>query len=113
MVGNKFTWFRPNGLAASRLDRFLMSSDWCCCWPNGNRFVLERNLSDHCPILFRSKVVDWGPKPFKVLNCWFMDPRFKEFVRKQWEQISIPGPGGYVLKEKLKRLKARLRVWNA
>lgn len=31
--GRKFTWYRPNGLAKSKLDRFLISPDWSSKWP--------------------------------------------------------------------------------
>ncbi|XP_057432258.1 uncharacterized protein LOC130725012 [Lotus japonicus] len=112
LAGKKFTWFSANGQAASRQDRFLLSHDWCCCWPNSNQLVLNRTLSDHCPVLFRVSNLNWGPKPFKVLNCWFSDPRFKDFVAKEWEQISISGASGFVLKEKLKAIKEKLKIWN-
>jgi len=28
VVGRKFTWYRPNGMARSRLDRVLVSEEW-------------------------------------------------------------------------------------
>jgi len=28
MIGGKFTWFRPNGRAKSRINRVLVSKDW-------------------------------------------------------------------------------------
>lgn len=31
---NGFTWFRPNRMARSRLDRFLITHDWWNLWPN-------------------------------------------------------------------------------
>jgi hypothetical protein len=27
-VGRRFTWFHPNGLSMSRLDRVLLSAEW-------------------------------------------------------------------------------------
>jgi hypothetical protein len=32
--GRKFTWFKGDGLSMSRLDRFLLSEEWCLVWPN-------------------------------------------------------------------------------
>lgn len=32
--GKRFTWFRPNGQAVSRLDRALVSSEWLGTWPH-------------------------------------------------------------------------------
>ncbi|GAU25531.1 hypothetical protein TSUD_280160 [Trifolium subterraneum] len=34
LSGRKLTWFRGDGLSMSRLDRFLLSEDWCLTWPN-------------------------------------------------------------------------------
>jgi len=68
-VGKKFTWFKPNGVAKSRLDMFLVSLNWLNKWPACTSFTLDRNFFDHCPILLRAKAVEWGPKPFRVFDC--------------------------------------------
>ena len=57
-VGKKFTWFRPNRAARNKLDRFLVSPEWLDKWPGSTQHTLDRNFSDHCPILLRSKFVD-------------------------------------------------------
>ena len=69
-MGRKFTWYRPNGTTKSKLDRFLVSPDWINKWPATMQCTLVRNFSDHCLIILRSKVIDWGPKPFRVLDSW-------------------------------------------
>lgn len=111
-VGKNFTWFRPNGSAKSKLDRFLISHEWMAKWPDTTQYTLERNFSDHCPILLRSKIIDWGPKPFRVMDYWLKDSSFTKTVHECWTSTQIGGWGGYVLKEKLKRLKRRLQIWN-
>lgn len=55
--------------------------------------VLQRDISDHCSLLFRRVNYNWGPKPFRVLNCWFDDHRFKGFVEKSWQEIQLKGGG--------------------
>ena len=40
----------------------LVSDDWVSKWPDSSQHNLERNYSDHCPIIFNSKNIDWGPK---------------------------------------------------
>jgi len=32
--GRRFTWFKGDGLSMSKIDRFLLSEDWCLRWPN-------------------------------------------------------------------------------
>ena len=79
-IGRKYTWIRPNGSVMSKLDRFFISDNWLTLWPDTTQFVLDRDFSDHCPILLRSKSVDWGPKPFKVMDWWLQDKGFQEIV---------------------------------
>ena len=56
--------------------------------------------------------MDWGPKPFRILNCWLTDKSFREVVNQCWNSAQVSGWGAYVLKEKIKRLKCRLKIWN-
>ena len=79
-IGRMFTWFRPNGSAMSKLDRFFLSENWLVQWPDTTQFVMDRNFSDHCPILLRSKIIDRGPKPFKIMNWWMKDKGFQNMV---------------------------------
>ncbi|KAH1215306.1 hypothetical protein GmHk_13G036474 [Glycine max] len=111
-LGRKFTWIIPNGASRSRLDRCLVSPEWLNRWPASVQMTLARNFSDHCPILLRSKIVDWGPQPFIVLDCWLSDVSFKKVVHQCWNSQLQPGWGGFVLKEKFKNLKMRVKRWN-
>ncbi|KAL5157811.1 C2 and GRAM domain-containing protein [Glycine soja] len=108
-VGRKFTWFKPNGASKSKLDRFLASHEWLLKWPDCTTFVLDRNFSDHCPILLSATNTDKGPKPFKVFDCWLKDKSFVRTVTKCWRNAQPKGWGGYVLKEKIKNLKEILK----
>jgi len=56
--------------------------------------------------------VDWGPRPFRSFDVWQKDSRFKDFVRLKWDNFDVQGSGIYVLKEKLKKLKTKLKIWN-
>ena len=112
LVGRKFSWFKPNGLVKSRIDRVLVSKEWLDLWPNSQQFVLSRSISDHCAVLLKEVSVDWGPKPFRCLDVWQRDSGFKEFVKSSWVSYKVVGRGNFVFKEKLKRLKADLKVWN-
>jgi len=31
--GRNFTWYKGDGNSMSRLDRFLLSEEWCSKWP--------------------------------------------------------------------------------
>ena len=92
-VGKRFTWFRPNSTAKSKLDRFLVSLEWLSKWPRSAQSTLVWNFLDHCPILLRSKNIDWDPKPFKILDCWLSDKSFKKVVTNSWASNPQSGWG--------------------
>ena len=100
-----FTWIRPNGSVKSRLDRFLVSDQWLSTWPDSCQHVLPRDLSDHCPTILQTKMVDWGPKPFKVADWWINQKGYHKLVKETWCNAQQGGWGGIVLKNKLRHLK--------
>ena len=111
-VGKPFTWVSPNGSCKSKLDRLCVSDGWLSKWPDSSQFNLERNYSDHCPIIMHSKCIDWGPKHFKVYDGWLMNKQFQKVVRDCWSENQPMGWGGYALKCKLQHLKQRLKNWS-
>ncbi|PNY11621.1 cysteine-rich receptor-like protein kinase, partial [Trifolium pratense] len=112
VAGKKFSWFSGDGNAMSRLDRFLLSENFIDKEEVSGQWIGNRDISDHCPIWLLCSTFNWGPKPFKVNNCWLEHPGFKLFVEKIWEKLHISGKKAFVIKEKLKRLKEELRGWN-
>ncbi|GLT88941.1 hypothetical protein SLE2022_069480 [Rubroshorea leprosula] len=70
LANRRFTWYRPDGSSMSRLDRALLSIEMCNVGEEWVQQGLQRIVSDHCPIMVKTVVVDWGPKPFRVLDAW-------------------------------------------
>ncbi|GAU33774.1 hypothetical protein TSUD_393360 [Trifolium subterraneum] len=112
LSGRRFTWYKGDGLSMSRLDRFLLSEEWCLSWPNCEQVAQLRGLSDHCPLILMSNVEDWGHRPVRMLKCWRDIPGYHQFVRDKWNALQIDGWGGYVLKEKFKMIKLALKEWH-
>jgi len=48
LCGCRFTCYKGHGTSMSRLDRFLLSEEWCLQWPNCFQVALLRGLYDHC-----------------------------------------------------------------
>jgi exonuclease III len=94
--GRRFTWT----LCMSRIDRILISESWIRDWPDSKQWSLDKELSDHCPIMLCESEQNWGPKPFRMLNCWKDIDGYHNFVKEQWRELSVEGWGMYVLKEK-------------
>nr|CCA65974.1 hypothetical protein [Beta vulgaris subsp. vulgaris] len=100
-----FTWFR--GRSKSVLDRLLLNPEWINEFPSMRLSLLQRGLSDHCPLLTNIHTQNWGPKPFRFQNCWLTDPHCLEIVNKTWlESTNMP------MIDKLRRVKIRLKAWN-
>ncbi|GKU96376.1 hypothetical protein SLEP1_g9618 [Rubroshorea leprosula] len=112
LLGRKYTWYQPNGRCMSRLDRFLFNDEWLLNWPDLKQWGLQRSLSDHCLILVKNEVRNWGPKPFKFFNALLHTPGFTDMVIAKWKELEIQGWGGFILKEKLKMTKDFLQVWS-
>ncbi|CAJ2637040.1 unnamed protein product [Trifolium pratense] len=112
LIGRKFTWFKGDGHSMSRLDRFLLSEEWCLNWPNCKQMAKMRGLSDHCPLVLSANEEDWRPRPSRMLKCWKDIPGYKLFVRDKWNSFQVDGWGGYVIKEKLKMIKVALKDWH-
>ncbi|GLT28935.1 hypothetical protein SLA2020_038370 [Shorea laevis] len=112
LTRRKFTWYKSDGSAMSRLDRFLLSDDLLNFWGECCQIGLNRSISDHCPVILKKVDSDWGPKPFRVLNCWDQHPDFIETVENIWKTTEVRGWKGYVCKEKFKHLRYNLKKWN-
>lgn len=66
--GRRFTWVSWDGLKMSKLDRFLINKDFADDWEDATAVVADRVFSDHCPVLLKAKVVDFGPSPFRCYD---------------------------------------------
>jgi len=112
LVGKKYTWFKANCTAKSRLDRILVSEEWIQIWPASKQYVQPRMVSDHCALVVKARLKNWGPRPFRSLDTWLMEPNFKNMVKEKWDAYHVQGDRMSNLKDKLKLLKADLKVWN-
>ncbi|XP_058780621.1 uncharacterized protein LOC131654295 [Vicia villosa] len=110
--GNRFSWYSGDGFSMSRLDRFLVDDFLIDRWGMVGQKIGDRSISDHCPIWTVSNKENWGPKPFVVNNAWFEDTLFLPFVEEEWRKLRVEGRGDFILKEKLRMLKEKLRWWN-
>lgn len=110
LIGRKYTWCNAfDGNKWSRIDRFLISPEWM------ERFKvklwgLPRFVSDHCPIVLMEDERDWGPRPFRFLNAWFLHSTLAPLVEKTWKETQVFGTAGYILHRKLHALKLTLKI---
>jgi len=76
------------------------------------QYIQPREVSDHCAIVVKCVSKDWGPRPFRTIDSWQMEPKFKDMVKAKWSSYAVQGDNITKLKNKLKCLKWDLKVWN-
>lgn len=104
--GIKFTWARGN--SQSKLDRCLCHNEWLVNFPEMRLEGITKGASDHNPlVLSLEDKLNWGPKPLRCYDSWFLHPNFREFVLKEWRNLP-----NLSLFNKLKALKCPLKVWS-
>ncbi|GLU21787.1 hypothetical protein SLE2022_379030 [Rubroshorea leprosula] len=96
----------------SRLDMFLISSEFLLNWEGLKQYRLKRSFSDHCPIVLKNEIKDWGPKPFRFFNAWLEHPKYRCEATKVWKETEVHGWKGFILKEQLKLTKHFLKCWS-
>lgn len=93
----------------SRIDRFLLLNNVVNRWGMIGQLIGSRDISNHSPIWIAADNSNLGPKPFKFNNEWFPFDSFLPFVDKEWKSLKVEGRGDFVLKEKFRLLKDKLR----
>lgn len=63
-------------------------------------------------MVLKEKEINWGPKPFWMMRCWEEMEEYAVFVKTEWKSMNVVGWKGFALKEKLKKLKSKLKAWN-
>ena len=69
-------------------------------------------MSEHFPILLEGGELRRGPSPFKFENMWLKVEGFKELLKAWWERDTFNGSTSFILAEKLKVVKSKLKEWN-
>ncbi|PNX85672.1 cysteine-rich receptor-like protein kinase, partial [Trifolium pratense] len=91
--GRRFTWCRVGGSSMSSIDRFLISEFWSTEWPSSKQWCLDKEISDHCPIMLCESTQNWGPKSFRMLTCWKEIEGYHNFVKEHWKELQVEGWG--------------------
>ncbi|GKF76720.1 RNA-directed DNA polymerase, eukaryota, partial [Tanacetum coccineum] len=86
LEGYSFTWSHKSAMKMSKLDRFLVSEGLTSLFPSLSALCLDKNLSNHRPILMRELIMDYGPTPFRIYHSWFSKEGFDKLVEDSWNK---------------------------
>jgi hypothetical protein len=111
--GGRFTWSSGSATPSlSRIDRFLISSEWEDQFHDVVQNLLPRPLSNHHPIVLETGRMAGGKRSFKFENIWLKTKGFVNRVKVWWSSYPFTGSPSFVLASKLKALKEDLKFWN-
>jgi hypothetical protein len=113
--GVQFTWSNGRGgrrFTERRLDRAICNQAWLDMCSSLNVSTLTRLKSDHFPLLMEFETV---PTPFvsqfKFPNMWSLHEDCRNLIQQSWN-TTVVGCPMFILNQKLKSLKQKLKIWN-
>jgi hypothetical protein len=113
--GVQFTWSNGRGRARHterRLDRAICNQSWLDHCESLTISTLTRHKSDHFPILLEFKTSSISKAtPFRFMKMWLLHDDCKRIVNETWNE-TVVGTPMFVLSQKLKALKLKLKDWN-
>lgn len=113
--GVQYTW--ANGrhgrrYTEKRLDRALCNNQLLDICSSISASTLIKQQSDHYPILLELQMNEESqPHQFKFLKMWTLHEECKNLVASSWRERYV-GCDMFVLSQKLKSLKSKLKTWN-
>ncbi|XP_022026965.1 uncharacterized protein LOC110928010 [Helianthus annuus] len=111
MGGGRFTYISDRGDKLSKLDWFLVCLGFMEKWPTASVLALNRDASDHRPILLSTIPPDFGHIPFRCFNSWMEIPGFLGLVKQWCQEFTFNGPADLALSVKLRWLKNKIKAW--
>lgn len=113
--GVQFTWSSGRSgrrLTERRLDRAIYKQSWLDMCSALNVSTLSRLKSDHFPLLmdFETSTISFASQ-FKFMNMWSLHADCKNMIQQSWNETVVGCPM-FILNQKLKNLKQKLKIWN-
>uniref|UniRef100_A0A251VRU4 Putative RNA-directed DNA polymerase, eukaryota, Reverse transcriptase zinc-binding domain protein n=1 Tax=Helianthus annuus TaxID=4232 RepID=A0A251VRU4_HELAN len=113
MRGSAFTWRSDNGKKKSKIDRFLVNSEFFNSWPEACLLASPKLWSDHCPLILVTKEVNFGARPFRIFNSWLNKDGFKEVVVDACVNFADTGCSRDLnLIRKLGVIRSKIKIWR-
>ncbi|XP_071691484.1 uncharacterized protein [Rutidosis leptorrhynchoides] len=112
IVGRKFTRVSDDGSKLSKLDRFFVTDNFITLWKDLSICALDRKELDHCPLLLRDGIIDYGPKPFKIFDEWLFKEGVDRVIIDGWNKDVRCSKKDCIFRDKLKNVKGELKIWS-
>ncbi|KAF9620248.1 hypothetical protein IFM89_010983 [Coptis chinensis] len=95
-----------------RIHHVVANDEWLNLFPLVSVDHVTTPSSDHVAlVVYVSRKVDSGPKPFRFHEMWTKDPYCMDVIQHCW-QTHVHGSPSFNLNSKLVELQSSWRVWN-
>jgi hypothetical protein len=113
LSGCRFTWVNNAVVpTVEKLDRILVSTDWEQKFPLSSVEALNRELSDHTPLLLDTcNASHRGCQMFKFELSWLTREGFHDIVTKVWREESRGDTPMKRWQSKIRAVRRFLRGW--
>eukprot|EP00253_Pinus_taeda_P010243 PITA_10243 len=116
-INGTFTWNNKRGGASqvtSKLDRFMISEDLFLRDPDMSILILPFGGSNHWPVQLEATFMGTPRnKPSRFEKVCLSHPDFTNNIDKWWtEELPFQGTKMFMLQQRLKHIKVRLKDWN-
>ncbi|XP_071694889.1 uncharacterized protein [Rutidosis leptorrhynchoides] len=112
IIGKQYTRISDDGTKFSKLNRFLVTDKFLNLLDDLSIIALDRKLSEHCLLVLRDKIIDYGPKPFKVFDVWFNNEDVGQVISDAWVLPMSGQRNDCIFRAKLKNVKGALKAWS-
>ncbi|XP_021996297.1 uncharacterized protein LOC110893498 [Helianthus annuus] len=109
LKGRRYTFITGDKL--SRIDRILVNWNFFSEWPAAEYLALDRNRSDHSPLVLKTVSRTFGLKPFRFFNSWLGREDFSVLVKEAMVNGVFEGAPDTLIMLKFKRLRSLISVW--
>lgn len=90
LIGGQFTWSRNSDTHhCSRIDRFLVSTDWLERFGGSSQSCLPRVISNHVPLWLECGSLANRKSPFRFENMWLKEPGFVGWIEEKWSGVPM------------------------
>lgn len=110
--GRKFTYLRDDGLKQSKLDRYLVCSNFITQQSLTTVIVLPREYFDHTSLVLKPSNQDFCPPPFHFFNSWIQRDGFDAAFTLAWNSFCGFRTPDMYLKAKLKFVRKAIGKWR-
>ena len=74
----------------SKIDQLLVCNNFLGRWPQATLTALLREgMTDHCPLLLKTSIVNQGPIRFRFFNSWAGIQGFDEMIAKDLQVFPL------------------------